>query len=397
MKRWILFLAALVFTLECIFSGASAVSTCASSSILMDVDSGRILFGENIHEKRLIASITKLLTALVAVENTPDLDKKIVITPECTGIEGSSVYLQAGETMTMRELLYGLLLQSGNDAAAAIAVNVSGDVNSFVELMNQRAAELGMNDSHFVNPSGLNDDNHYSTAYDMALLACACLENTVVANVCSTKVATAGNRTFVNHNKLLTRYDGCIGMKTGYTEHAGRTLVSAARRNGRTLVCVTLNDGNDWNDHETLLNYGFNNYRLETLCLEGDVMGVIPLRGSLIPVIPVVPAQKLVFPLAENERLDLEISIKDGVEAPAQKGQIVGLATWSLEGIPVAEVNLVCAFRGNNDILSNESGWNRIKQLIFQLAAGRIYNGRATSKNNFCCRDLLSQKSGRDA
>ena len=233
---------------------AGAVGTSASCAILMDADSRRILYAQNIHEARLIASITKLMTALVAVEREPDLEQVVTIQPEWLGSEGSSIYLKPGEQITLKALLYGLLLQSGNDAAMAIACFVAGDEASFVELMNQKAWELGMDHSSFANPSGLNHEDHYSTAYDMALLACACLENETVADICSTRTITIEGRTFANHNRLLYQYEGCVGMKTGYTERAGRTLVSAARRDGQTLVCVTLNDGNDWKDHASLLD-----------------------------------------------------------------------------------------------------------------------------------------------
>lgn len=150
-----------------------------------------------------------------------------------------------------------------------IACHLAGSEEAFAALMNEKAAQLGMKNSSFVNASGLNDDNHYSTAYDMALLAQACLRNETVAEICATRSITIGTRTFVNHNKLLHRYEGCVGMKTGFTEKAGRTLVSAATRDGQTLICVTLNDGDDWNDHEKLLNYGFETYPRQVLCREG--------------------------------------------------------------------------------------------------------------------------------
>ena len=216
-----------------------AVGTGAASAILMDAESGRVLYEHDIHKPRLIASTTKLLTALVAVEQTDDLDQVVTIKGEWLGSEGSSIYLKTGEEITLRGLLYGLLLQSGNDAAMAIACHTAESEAQFVELMNQKAARLGMKNSCFANPSGLNDEAHFSTAYDMALLAQACLKNETVAEICATRSITLGTRTFVNHNKLLWRCEGCVGMKTGFTEKAGRTLVSAASRDGQTLICVT--------------------------------------------------------------------------------------------------------------------------------------------------------------
>lgn len=349
---------------------AHAVSTDASSAIVMDADSGRILYAQDIHEQRLIASITKLMTALIAVEQTDDLDREITIEPEWVGIEGSSIYLKAGETVSMRTLLYGLLLQSGNDAAQAIACHISGDVACFASLMNARASEIGMTNSHFANPSGLNDEKHYSTAYDMALLACVCLQNEVVAEICATKSITIGTRTFVNHNKLLQRYEDCVGMKTGYTERAGRTLVSAAVRDGQTLVCVTLNDGNDWNDHEKLLDYGFETYREQILCQQGERFGTVKVTGSLIPGVPVVAAKQVEFPMKAGESLKLHIEIAHTLQAPVQKGMPVGWAIWTLNGEPVAETELICGSGASYDLVQNTGLWERISGVSDRYTLG---------------------------
>lgn len=349
MKRFFAVLTAVVLqVLVCV--PAQAVSTYASGAILMDAESGRILYAQNIHEQRAIASITKLMTALVAAERTENLEQEITILPEWTGIEGSSIYLQADEKITMKGLLYGLLLQSGNDAAMAVACHIAGDAESFAELMNEKARELGMTGSHFVNPSGLSDEAHYSTAYDMALLACACLDNAVVAEICATQSATVGNRTFYNHNKLLHRYEGCVGMKTGYTELAGRTLISAATRNGQTLVCVTLNDGNDWNDHEKLLDYGFETYPAQILCLQSEQFGSVKVEGSLIPSLPVIVGEQVSYPLAEGEKLELTVELAHSVQAPVSAGMAVGRLSWSLNEEIVAETELLCGSAANRDL-----------------------------------------------
>lgn len=354
---------ALAFALAMTLAGsARAVDTSASCAILMDADSGRVLYARNIHERSLIASTTKLMTALLAVEQTEDLDEEFTVPPECVGIEGSSIYLQTNETVTMRGLLYGLLLQSGNDAAAAVASRVAGDIDSFAEMMNRRAQELGMSDSHFTNPSGLNDEEHYSTAYDMALLARTCLKNDVVAEICATKSITVGTRTFVNHNKLLYRYEGCVGMKTGYTELAGRTLVSAAERNGQTLICVTLNDRDDWNDHEALFDYGFENYPNRVLCAQGEVFGGVSVTGSLIPALPVIAADTVRFPLREEETLELSIEIAHGLQAPVTEGTSVGWAVWSLNGEAVAETELICGGTAQKDLIERSGIRERISR-----------------------------------
>ena len=353
----------LLVLLSCVLvlaAPARAVSTSASCAILMDADSGRVLYGHNIHEPRLIASITKLMTALVTVEQTADLDQTVTVRPEWVGIEGSSIYLRAGEEISVRGLLYGLLLQSGNDAAMALACHVAGSVDTFVAMMNEKAAQLGMEDTSFANPSGLNHEDHYSTAYDMALLACACLKNSAVAEACAAQSAVVGGRTFYNHNKLLQRYDGCIGMKTGYTERAGRTLVSAARRNGQTLVCVTLNDGNDWVDHCNLLDYGFEQYPREVLCGRGEGFGSVPVSGSLVPVVAAVAKQETAYPLAAGETVELEVELAGGLTAPVTAGTVVGGAVWTLNGEPVARTELVCAGSAPLDARQSQSLWERI-------------------------------------
>ena len=223
----------------------------------MDVDSGRVLYEHNADAKMLIASTTKILTALVVLEHAR-LTDTITVTNDHM-VEGSSMYLKPGETVTVEELLYGLMLCSGNDAALALA-DCCGGLDAFVQAMNEKAAALGMKDTSFANPNGLDDENHYSTARDMAVLAAYAAKDPTFRRICSTRTATVGGRTMTNHNKLLSQVEGCIGMKTGYTKAAGRTLVSCAERQGRRLVAVTLCDGNDWADHKTLYEMGFAAY-----------------------------------------------------------------------------------------------------------------------------------------
>ena len=251
--------AVLAGTLTC---QAGAVGTSAVSAVLLEGESGRVLYAQNADEERLIASITKIMTAVVALEHG-DVNAPYTVTAEDMA-EGSSMYLTPGEELTLEELLYGLMLVSGNDAALAVAHCVAGDEASFVELMNETARHLGLIHTHFVNPNGLDAEGHYSSAGDMAALAAYALQNQDFRRIVSTASITIGDRYLANHNKLLRMCEGCIGVKTGYTKAAGRTLVSAAVRDGMTLVCATLNDGNDWNDHMTLLDYGFANYHMET-------------------------------------------------------------------------------------------------------------------------------------
>ncbi len=231
-------LAALGIALAALFSlfpcQTHAVSTSASSAILMDVDSGRVLYEQNADAKMLIASTTKILTALVAIREG-DLNDVVTVSREAAYTEGSSMCLKVGEKLTLETLLYGLLLCSGNDAAVAIAEHISGSQEDFAKLMNATAREIGMEHSSFANPNGLDHEDHYSTARDMARLACAAVENETLVRMASTRSVTIGGRTMTNHNKLLNQIEGCIGLKTGYTMAAGRTLVSCVERNGQRL------------------------------------------------------------------------------------------------------------------------------------------------------------------
>ena len=234
---------------------AGGVSVSAVSAILLDGDSGEVLYEKNTDRRMLIASTTKILTALVALEQG-ELQKEVTVTQQHM-VEGSSMYLKPGETVTVEALLYGLLLSSGNDAALALAEGCCGSVEAFVAEMNRTAQRIGMEQSSFANPNGLDAENHYSTARDMALLASYAAKNHTFVRFCSTSRVNAAGRSMNNHNRLLWEVEGCIGMKTGYTMAAGRTLVTCVVRNGRTLVAVTLNDGNDWADHKALYQYGF--------------------------------------------------------------------------------------------------------------------------------------------
>lgn len=342
MKRLLLFL--LILALACpICSAAEPVpAVSAEAAILMDGESGRILYEKDAHTPRLIASTTKLLTALVAVESTPDLEKEIVVKPEYQA-EGSSMYLKVGETLTLRELLYGLLLASGNDAALAIAGGCAGTVETFVGWMNEWAADLGMENSHFANPNGLDDEEHYSTAYDMALLAQAVLKNETLREMVATRSITVAGRSLTNHNKLLWQYEGCMGMKTGYTEAAGRTLVSCAVRKGQTLICVTLKDRDDWKDHAALFDYGFRAFPVHPLARSGKNVRSLPVTGSLLPQVEVVTADDVRYPLAATERIRAKFTLPKEAEAPIQKGTIAGKLTFSVGEEEVGETYLLYA------------------------------------------------------
>ena len=260
MKRLIAGMAAALLAVILVFScPVDAVS--ARSAVLMDAQTERIIYEKLPDQQSLIASTTKIMTALVVCEQCNVLDR-MEIPGEAVGIEGSSMYLKEGEVLTVQELLYGLMLRSGNDAAVALAIYCGGTVEGFAELMNDKARQLGLTNTHFVNPNGLDAPGHYSSARDLAVLAAYAMDNPVFRQTVSTKTVTIGERVLQNHNKLLWQVDGADGVKTGYTRAAGRILVSSATRNGRRLVAVTIHAPDDWRDHNTLLESGCEKYNL---------------------------------------------------------------------------------------------------------------------------------------
>ena len=258
-------------------------SVSAKSAILMSSD-GRVLYEKNPFLRLPMASTTKIMTAVVALENASPSDN-VTVTRESVGIEGSSVYLCEGEILTLLELLYALLLSSANDAASAIALHIGKSEESFVALMNKKAQELGLYDTHFENPHGLDHKDHYTTAYDLARLTAYALENESFSEIVSTRkkeIRGVGDtvRYLVNHNRLLASYEGILGVKTGFTKKSGRCLVTAARRDGLALIAVTLSAPDDWNDHGKMLDYGFSYYENAVLCDAGQLFYTLALAGK---------------------------------------------------------------------------------------------------------------------
>ena len=337
LKRWIC--AGLLLALLAV--PAKAVGTSAGAAILVDADSGRVLYEQNADGTMGIASTTKLLTALVALEEG-HLQDVVTVSAAAAGTEGSSMYLKAGEELTLEALLYGLLLASGNDAAVAIAEHIAGDVPSFAAKMNRKAQELGMTHSSFANPNGLDHEDHYSTARDMSLLARAAVENETLVRIASTRRVSIGGRLLTNHNKLLHQIPGCIGLKTGYTRASGRTLVSCVERNGQRLVAVTLQDGNDWADHAALYDYGFSHYPAHRAAVRGEAVETAPVYGGLSQTVPLAAAESFSWPLAEGETLETQVELPVPLRAPLSAGTRVGQAIFTLNGTEVGRVDLVC-------------------------------------------------------
>lgn len=321
-------------------SPAKAVGTSALAAVLMDAESGRILYQHNMDQPMLIASITKIMTALVALEHC-SVDRSYTVTAEDMA-EGSSMYLAVGETISLEHLLYGLMLSSGNDAALAVAHCTAGDLDTFVEWMNEKAAELGMKNTSFANPNGLDQEGHYSTARDMAVLTCAALKNETFAEIVSTSSITIGTRTLVNHNKLLNTYSDCIGVKTGYTKAAGRTLVSAAKRNGQTLVAVTLQDGDDWRDHAALLDYGFSAYPRTAVLTAGDGLGDISVKLGEEPCVPLLARDSLFYPIGEGDQVEIRCQTPRAVAAPVAAGAVVGTVSVMVNGVEIGQTEVLC-------------------------------------------------------
>ena len=268
-KKLFVFALGVVFCLSMFFyfpkgsCSATSVLTSAKAACVIDVDSGEILYCENENAPLAMASTTKILTAIIVIENM-DLSQTIKVDDSAAGVEGSSIYLKKGEEIKVIDLLYGLMLRSGNDSAVALAIACAGSVPAFANLMNDKAKQIGATNSSFTNPHGLDDKNHYTTAKDLALISAYAMKNDIFREIVSTKMHVvektnlSEQRYFQNKNKMLSSFEGACGVKTGYTKKTGRCLVSAAKRDGKTLVCVVLSAPNMWQDSKNLLEFGFN-------------------------------------------------------------------------------------------------------------------------------------------
>lgn len=323
-----------------LFFPVSVQALSAEKAILVDAATGRVLYEKNADERSLIASTTKIMTALVVCEQCNVLDR-MRIPREAVGIEGSSMYLQDGEVLTLQELLYGLMLHSGNDAAVALAIYCGGTVEGFAEMMNDKARVLGMTQSHFENPNGLDSPGHYSTARDLAILASYAMKNPIFHKTVSTKTVTVGNRYLRNHNKLLWQVAGADGVKTGYTKAAGRILVSSATRDGRRLIAVTINDPDDWNDHGALLEDGFSRYQVRRIVSAGERIGTVEIAGGQVGYAELVAAEDFDYALAPEERSELVFSGPGFVYAPVARGAEAGFAHVCIDGKSVGKIPIV--------------------------------------------------------
>lgn len=334
----------------------------AKSAILYCADTGEALYEKNADKRMLIASVTKIMTAIVVIENC-DLDETIKPKPEWCAVEGSSMYLDYNKTYTVRELLTGMMLVSGNDAATALACRLSGDERSFSAKMNEKAKQLGLKNSSFRNPHGLDDPEHYSTARDLAVLSAYCMENEQFKQIVSSYSAKIKDQTYYNHNKLLVTYDGCIGLKTGYTIAAGRTLVSCAERNGMRLICVTLSASDDWNDHKKLLDHGFENYSL-TVYSPDNYKLVLPIASATEDTATAVPENTLKILTKKDDAIDVKLEVPRIIFAGGVKGEKVGKLRLFVNGELAAEQNLVYTENVQVDSSEHLTAWEQLQRLL---------------------------------
>lgn len=330
------------------YAQESSISVSAQSAVLISAETGNVLYEKEAYSQLSMASTTKIMTALLTLEEAARTgDPVIEITDEMVAVEGSSMGLRAGDRLCLSALAAGMLLASGNDAANAAALYIGGSQEGFAELMNARARELGLENTNFVTPSGLDDDAHYSTSYDMALLAAHALENEDFARLagsasCQVEFSEPAKKVgYTNHNKLLTLYEDCIGVKTGFTKKSGRCLVSAAERDGVRLIAVTLNAPDDWNDHIAMLDYGFSKLR-EFSFDASDFSASLPLVGSNIQSISVGGTKGEGLPMLpeDAQHITQRVHLPRFLYAPVKAGDTVGKVQYLLNGKEIYSIPL---------------------------------------------------------
>ena len=313
---------------------AAAGAVNAKSAILMDGLTGAVYFEQNADERLPMASTTKIMTAIVALESG-DIEREYEVKQEYTLVEGTSMSLRAGETLSIHDTLWGLLMLSGNDAALALAGECGGAKN-FVAKMNAKALALGLENTHFDNPHGLDSETHYTTARELAALASYALQNETFREIVSATGHTAAGRSMTNHNRLLRSYEGACGVKTGFTKRAGRCLVSAAERNGRRLVAVTLHDPDDWKDHAELLDLGFSKFHERTLQTAGEQIGACAVYGGTPGELPLLAGETLTAWLTDTEQPRAELYGRRFTYAPVFDSARFGTVAYTLGGQTLA-------------------------------------------------------------
>lgn len=375
MKRISVLIACLlVFRFVPVVNAQSDIHVSAKSAILVEMQTGEILYEKSAYEKRAMASITKIMSTLVTIESG-DLDEEFEVDSTAIKVEGTSMGLREGDIVTKRALCYGMLLPSGNDAANAAAVAVGGSIDGFIKMMNKRAKQIGMKNSNFVTPSGLDADGHYTTAYDMAMLTRVALKNPDFSKICGTQSIKIkyGNpphdRWLKNSNRMLKVYDGANGVKTGFTDAAGRTLVSSATRDGITLICVTLRAPNDWSDHQKLLDYGFSKVKKKEIEVDYSQLSV-DVVGGYSKTVGVLPHRVPFAPEINNRssKLEIEIRREHFVYAPVKAGDIVGEIVFKLNGEEIDSISIIASSDIDAYIAEQkESFYDKIKKFFKKL------------------------------
>lgn len=290
-----------------------ASSTSAKGMCVIEKDSGRVLYSKNKDEKLPMASTTKIMTLITALQNYDNLDQYIQVDDLAVGVEGTSIYLRKDETIKVRDLMYGLMLRSGNDSAVALACHIGGSVDGFTKLMNELAVKIGAKNSHFTNPHGLDDKEHYTTAYDLALITAYALNNPIFKDIVSTKnyvipeTNMSETRYLTNKNKLLSRLDGCVGVKTGFTSKAGRCLVSACERDDMTTVCVVLNCGPMFEESESFLNASFNEYKNTLIIDKNKEIQNESIINNVGDKLYLYANENFYYPLKDNEKDKIKV------------------------------------------------------------------------------------------
>jgi len=323
----------------------------AESAVLIEAAEGRIVCEKNSHEVRSMASTTKIMTAIVAIEyyssSSLPLDGDVTVDSRAVGVEGSSIYLRPDERLTMEALLYAMLLESANDAAAAIAFEVGGSIENFAVMMNEKAAELGLEHTSYANPHGLDDENNHSCAHDLAVLGAYALKNEEFRRIVSTKKQVITNadgdssRLLVNHNKLLRLYDGTVGIKTGYTKKSGRCLVSAAERDGVLLIAVTLGAPDDWNDHMALFDYGFEKFECTELASAGSESFTLPVIGGEAEFIECTNSAPMRAVVEKGGAvIGKTVELKRFYYAPITAGDLLGYVSYTVNGSEIGRLEL---------------------------------------------------------
>ncbi len=325
-----------------------AVGVSAGSAVAINTLTGDVVFEKNAHQRLSMASTTKIMTAICALEHG-NPDDMVEVHPKAVGVEGSSMYLGHGEVISLRDLTYGLMLASGNDAAVAIAMHISGSVEAFAELMNETAARIGVKDTAFKNPNGLDAEGHYTTAYDLAMITRYGMSIPAFAEIVSTvtvKVPWQGRdypRQLKNHNKLLSMYEGADGVKTGFTKKSGRCLVSSATREGYQVIAVTLNAPDDWNDHMAMLDYAFDNYENKEVLRADDYLATVQISNGTVDSITAVAESGFSIPVPNGSAAEVEMryDIPATLEAPIGFGQRLGKVDFYYKGNVVGSVNVL--------------------------------------------------------